>query len=803
MTEPNPILATALELHEAGYSVIPIRPDGSKSPAIPWKPYTHHAPTETDIRTWFTDPGNDIGVIQGTVSGNAELTEIEGRATHQLPDLKTLAHDTGLGDLWDTITTGWLELSPSGGLHFHYRVNGPVPGNTKLARTADHTVLVETRGEGGQVVVAPSRHHASGRPWTRLLGGPATAPTLTLEQREQFHTLLRTLDQAPQPEPAVSAPVTRRDPVDGLSPGDDYEQRTPWADILTPHGWQAITTRGRTTYWRRPGKTEGISATTGHADDRDRLYVFSTSTPFDTERPYTKFGAHAVLEHGGDHAAAARHLASNGYGTPRDTARRDDTLHGLIAPPTPTQQLAHADDDETPERTDDTTEQPADDDPPPTWAPVNLGPYLDGTHTPPTPTLLHRDDGHALIYPGLIHDIHGESESGKSLIAQHLATTLLNQARPVLYVDFESDANQVTRRLLDLAATPQALRDHLTYIRPEASPYTAHETPAWKTLLEQRFDLAILDGVTDALGLAGGSTKENDDIAAWHRAVPRMLTRRTGAAVILIDHVTKNTDTRGRFAIGGQAKMAAIDGASYTVEIIEPIGKGMRGTLALRVGKDRPGEIRALCGKWRSTDRTQEAARLVVDSTGTHGPGIHITIHAPETTVTDTDGDARPFKPTAIMEKLSRLLEARREPVTFNTLLRAFKADGGKARERMVADAVDQLVAGRFVVEENGPRNARMLRSAAVYRQRSDPDADAFQSGLEGLIAPPNTTASHRLPLPPGGSPVTASHRLPPVGEAEAVTHPRRSSLPPARTGVLHDYRTGINYDLHTGEVIE
>ncbi|QIK83006.1 phage/plasmid primase, P4 family [Sanguibacter sp. HDW7] len=334
------ILEAALDLLAHGYSVIPIRNDGTKAPALSsWKQYTTQRPDEPAVRRWFTDTDYDLGVVQGAVSGNAELTEIEGRAAHRLPDLKALADGTGLGDLWTKVTTGWAEMSPSGGFHFHYRIDGEVPGNLKLARDHDRLVLAETRGEGGQVVVAPSRHHASGRPWQRLVGGPATAPLLTLAERQAFHDLLRTLDTQPDRAPATSAPVAPHDPTQGITPGDDYENKTDWTDILTPHGWTHVTTRGRTRYWLRPGKPlgSGFSATTGHADDRDRLYVFTSSTDFAQETPYTKLGALAVLEHGGDHSAAAKALHSAGFGERRERLRPipdevAESLDGLIPP---------------------------------------------------------------------------------------------------------------------------------------------------------------------------------------------------------------------------------------------------------------------------------------------------------------------------------------------------------------------------------------------------------------------------------------------------------------------------------------
>ena len=45
--------------------------------------------------------------------------------------------------------------------------------------------------------------------------------------------------------------------------------------------------------------------------------MFSTSTVFQSEVPYTKFGAYALLNHGGDHRAAAQALVRQGFGQKR------------------------------------------------------------------------------------------------------------------------------------------------------------------------------------------------------------------------------------------------------------------------------------------------------------------------------------------------------------------------------------------------------------------------------------------------------------------------------------------------------
>ncbi|MFJ2399808.1 phage/plasmid primase, P4 family [Streptomyces xanthochromogenes] len=348
-TEPaKDTLAAAEALHAAGCCVVPVKTDGSKAPDVSsWTGYQKQRTTPEQHKAWFTDGHPGIGVITGAVSGNLEMLELEGRAVDEgvLRELADAFTDNDLGDLWNRLVSGWMERSPSGGLHFHYRVDGaPVPKNTKLANRPAHEHeitdkerelqerfphkkivrgLIETRGEGGFVVTAPSHGpvHDTGRPYELLAGGPATLPVITAGEHEALHAVCRMLDTVPADDPAPAPqgflqPLPAADGDGGVKPGDDYEARTSWSDILIPHGWTLLRTSGQTSYWRRPGKTDpGPSATTGRKAERDRLYVFTTSTEFEAEKPYTKFGAYTLLEHGGDHSAAARELARQGYGS--------------------------------------------------------------------------------------------------------------------------------------------------------------------------------------------------------------------------------------------------------------------------------------------------------------------------------------------------------------------------------------------------------------------------------------------------------------------------------------------------------
>jgi hypothetical protein len=103
-----------------------------------------------------------------------------------------------------------------------------------------------------------------------------------------------------------------------------------WADILIPHGWQVVRQRGEVTLWCRPGKRDGISATTGYCGDH--LYVFSSNAhPFEPARAYGKFTAFALLNAGGDFVKAATILAHQGYVKAHDgrTAARAQRFEGF------------------------------------------------------------------------------------------------------------------------------------------------------------------------------------------------------------------------------------------------------------------------------------------------------------------------------------------------------------------------------------------------------------------------------------------------------------------------------------------
>lgn len=224
------------------------------------------------------------------------------------------------------------------------------------------------------------------------------------------------------------------------------------------------------------------------------------------------------------------------------------------------------------------------------WRPVDMVALASGEIEPLRPTLLRREDGLCLLYRGRTHSLSGESGSGKSWVAQAATADVLRDGGRVLYLDYESAPASVVERLRALGCAAEDL-SRLTYVNPAGGP----AGDEFEGLLALPFDLAVVDGVTESLALSGlrgdNLTNSNDAVTRWHAMLPRRIAEETGAAVVQVDHVTKSKDSRGAYAIGGQAKRASITGAAYIVEPVKPFGRGRSGSLRIYVSKDREGFV--------------------------------------------------------------------------------------------------------------------------------------------------------------------------------------------------------------------
>jgi len=297
----------------AGLCVLPARRAEKRPTVGQWKRYRERLPTAAELAAWFANGPDALCIVCGAVSGNAEMIDF----------------DAG-GELFDA----WAERIPAevrarlviettqrGGRHVFYRCEAPVCGNLKLAqrREGEKTVtLIETRGEGGLFLCAPTAGYAA------IQGELAAPPTLSVVERDSLLQAAWELNEYVPAPIGETRPRGGREERDGGAgdraagtdggmdgrPGDDFNRRGDVRAALERAGW-ALAKPGENEYWRRPGKASGWSASL-----KERvLYVFSANAaPFEPNRAYSPFSVLALLEHGGDFEAAARELRRGGYG---------------------------------------------------------------------------------------------------------------------------------------------------------------------------------------------------------------------------------------------------------------------------------------------------------------------------------------------------------------------------------------------------------------------------------------------------------------------------------------------------------
>lgn len=108
-------------------------------------------------------------------------------------------------------------------------------------------------------------------------------------------------------------------------------------------------------------------------------------------------------------------------------------------------------------------------------------------------------------------------------------------------------------------------------------------------LTHERPALVVLDSFDPLLGLHGLDPNASADVDGFYRTVVEPL-RTHGSAVVLLDHVAKARDTRGRFAIGSQRKIGAAE-VALGFETVTPSARGRTGLARIITHKDRLGHL--------------------------------------------------------------------------------------------------------------------------------------------------------------------------------------------------------------------
>lgn len=330
------VLNTALEYLEAGFSVIPLKVDGSKRPSLTsWKKYQTELPTEAELRQWFSKP-SAIGIVCGPVSGGLAVFDFECAEAWKFFEKR--AQEDGHDSLLEDCP---LIETPGGGLHLYIRTPTPCGSGHKAHNPAmpspkkDSSLVAEVKGNGGYVMApgSPDNAHEYGKPyevtrfgWLKSVDGQRLIPAGVFDR---LLAILKELDKGTEQAPQnKQKPDTRTEDKPNIS--DRYANETSWDELLEADGWTK--SKGPFNHpkygpscfeWLRPGKDgAGCSATTSPKI----LWVFSTSSSLPNDKPIDRFEYLALTKFGGDKQKAARSLLE-------DWDRKDKAALLAQAPP--------------------------------------------------------------------------------------------------------------------------------------------------------------------------------------------------------------------------------------------------------------------------------------------------------------------------------------------------------------------------------------------------------------------------------------------------------------------------------------
>lgn len=337
------------------------------------------------------------------------------------------------------------------------------------------------------------------------------------------------------------------------------------------------------------------------------------------------------------------------------------------------------------------------------WTPIDLTPYLDGTHQRPEPTIgIARQDGLRLLYPGKEHAVIGEMESGKSWFSLACVAAELLAGQTVVYIHFEeADPADSVERLLILGVPAHRIAAGFRFVGP-STPVTPDRIVR---LLEQQPSLVILDGQNEGMALHAQAIREEDGAAAFRRLLVKPWTE-AGAAVLSCDHVVKDKESRGRYALGSIHKGNALNGSLILLENQDPFGRGQRGASRLYAVKDRPGHLRRH-GQGTKTSGKTYLGQIVVDDTRRWRDALDLAFLPP---AEEAPTDAAPKSPLGqwVLDVIGRQPE--QTVANRGQLYALLRKAGYTLREADVRDTVEDLIVAGALAEHLGKRGAKGYR---------------------------------------------------------------------------------------------
>lgn len=356
---------------------------------------------------------------------------------------------------------------------------------------------------------------------------------------------------------------------------------------------------------------------------------------------------------------------------------------------------------------------------------------------PPTPSIA------GWLYPHSTCTVFGEPDAGKSLLLAATTYRIVKDGGEVLWVDYEMGEPRVVRRLLAFGLTPQEIAKSVRRVHyPSGIP--GHD------LLDAYagIDAALFDGFTGLLGATGGSSNSDVDIDNVYNLILRPMSA-SGTAVLTLDHVTKDKENRGRWAIGSQRKIGAPDSA-YVFDVITKFKPGYGGKARLKSSRDRDGVLDVI-----EYTLTGDMTWKLEDA---------------------SLGDSI-MRYTGFMERISIYLEGASTKPSGNEIERDIKGNNTARREALKA-----LINEGYIDAQKGAHGALEHTSKKAYRESTDKGSSPTSPILASSSPKANTkSSSPTSPTPSLGMGEVASDFQAKNGNAKGAPRPT-SEAPPEFT---------------------
>jgi hypothetical protein len=271
-----------------------------------------------------------------------------------------------------------------------------------------------------------------------------------------------------------------------------------------------------------------------------------------------------------------------------------------------------------------------------------------------------------LFYAGKRHVLSGAPESAKTILAFIAGLETIRACGSWAHVDFEMGPSEARRLAEDLGATTDEIAA-INYFEAEGPP----DDDDLAELHAREVTFVTIDAAAGAYDASELDDNKRGDVERFASAWIKPLWI-DGITTVVLDHVTKNSECRGRFSIGSERKLGGCD-VHLGLEIVKPLSRGGSGLYKVVTHKDRPGHLsrpNAAELELRSDPETHRIAWTFRPSTGGSG------------------NDDKAWKPDFLMD---RVLEHVAHPF-YEAVSRSALAGSVKGRRQFVLQAIDCLL---------------------------------------------------------------------------------------------------------------